>query len=95
MYAIRSYYEQIRSGIVIDGTAIGDGVSIAVDRLKESTAVSKVVILLTDGVNNSGYVDPVMSAKIAAVYGIRIYVIGVGTRGRAPYPVVTPNGTTA
>ncbi len=90
-----SLLKQIRSGIVIDGTAIGDGVSIAVDRLKESTAVSKVVILLTDGVNNSGYVDPVMSAKIAAVYGIRIYVIGVGTRGRAPYPVVTPNGTTA
>lgn len=86
---------QIRSGIVNDGTAIGDGVSIAVDRLKESTAVSKVIILLTDGVNNSGYIDPIMSANIASVYGIRIYVIGVGTKGRAPYPVQNAMGGTS
>lgn len=91
---LRMLLSQIKSGMVDDGTAIGDGVSIAVDRLKESTAVSKVIILLTDGVNNSGYVDPIMSANIAAVYGIRIYVVGVGTRGRAPYPVLK-NGRTS
>ena len=90
---LRSLLSKIRSGIVRDGTAIGDGVSIAVDRLKESQAISKVIILLTDGVNNSGYIDPLMSAEIAALYGIRIYAIGVGTRGKAPYPVRSGGGT--
>ncbi len=77
---------QIRSGIIEDGTAIGNGLATAINRLKESTAKSKVVILLTDGVNNSGQIAPQTAAEIAQTYGIKVYTIGVGTRGTAPYP---------
>ncbi len=77
---------QIRSGVLDDGTAIGNGLATAVNRLKESSAKSKVVILLTDGVNNMGQVAPLTAAEIAAGYGIKVYTIGVGTRGMAPYP---------
>lgn len=78
---------QVRTGIIEDGTAIGNGLATAVNRLRESDAKSKVVILLTDGVNNAGQVSPATAADIAASYGIRVYTIGVGSRGTAPYPV--------
>jgi Ca-activated chloride channel family protein len=85
-------FGNIKSGIIEDGTAIGDGLANAVNRLKESQAVSKVIILLTDGVNNMGSLDPLSAAEIAKLYGIRVYTIGVGTMGTAPYPVQTPFG---
>jgi Ca-activated chloride channel family protein len=89
---IINLFKDIKSGMIEDGTAIGDGLATSVNRLKESTAVSKVIILLTDGVNNMGSLDPLSSADIAKIYGIRIYTIGVGTEGTAPYPVQTPFG---
>ena len=85
-------FRDVRQGLVQDGTAIGDGLAIAVDRLRNSKAVSKVVILLTDGVNNMGAVDPLTAAEMARLYGIRVYSIGVGTMGMAPFPVQTPFG---
>ena len=78
---------QIDAGMIEDGTAIGNGLSTAINRLRESNAKSKVVILLTDGVNNAGQVSPIMAADIAAEFGIKVYTIGVGSRGTAPYPV--------
>lgn len=89
---IEEMMDDIRSGIIEDGTAIGDGLATAVNRLRESQAISKVIILLTDGQNNAGSLDPVSAAEIAKIYGIRIYTIGVGTYGYAPYPVQTPFG---
>ncbi len=86
-------FEEVSSGDLKDGTAIGDGLATAVDRLRYSNAVSKVVILLTDGVNNSGFIDPLTAAEIAKIYGIRVYTIGVGTKGKAPYPFQSPFGT--
>ncbi|HMM11763.1 MAG TPA: VWA domain-containing protein [Bacteroidales bacterium] len=82
----------VKSGIIDDGTAIGDGLATAVARLRESNAISKVVILLTDGVNNSGSVDPITAAEMAKVFGVRVYTIGIGSYGTAPYPVQTPFG---
>ncbi|MCX6257121.1 MAG: VWA domain-containing protein [Bacteroidia bacterium] len=79
-------FKDVKFGMIEDGTAIGLGLANAVNRLKESTAKSKVVILLTDGVNNRGEIAPVTAAEIAQTYGIRVYTIGVGTRGTAPYP---------
>ena len=76
----------LKSGIVRDGTALGDGLATAINRIKDSEAKSKVIILLTDGVNNQGSVDPQSAAEIAAMYGIRLYTIGVGSLGKAPYP---------
>lgn len=90
---LEELFEEVESGMIEDGTAIGDGLATAVNRLKESQAISKVIILLTDGVNNAGSLDPVSAAEIATLYGIRIYTIGVGTTGTAPYPVQTPFGT--
>ncbi len=84
---IASLFEEIQSGMIEDGTAIGDGLATAVSRLKESQAISKVIILLTDGVNNSGSVDPLSAAEMAKLFGIRAYTIGVGSKGTAPYPV--------
>jgi Ca-activated chloride channel family protein len=89
---IRNLFKDIKSGMIEDGTAIGDGMATSVNRLKESEAISKVIILITDGVNNSGSIDPYSAAEIAKLYGIRIYTIGVGTMGMAPYPVQTPFG---
>lgn len=80
----------VRMGVVDDGTAIGMGIATSVNRLKESTAKSKVVILLTDGENNAGQIDPVTAADLASTYGIKIYTIGAGSRGTAPYPVEDP-----
>ena len=83
---------EIQSGMIEDGTAIGNGLATAINRIKDSEAVSKVIILLTDGVNNRGEIAPSTAADIARTYGIRVYTIGVGTRGTAPYPVQTPFG---
>lgn len=85
-------FKDIKSGMIEDGTAIGDGLATAVGRLRDSKAISKVVILLTDGVNNAGSVDPMTAAEIARVFGVRVYTIGVGSYGTAPYPVQTPFG---
>ena len=79
---------RIRSGIIEDGTAIGNGLATAINRLRESDAKSKVVILLTDGENNAGQIAPLTAAGIAEAQGIRVYTIGVGTQGKAPYPFV-------
>jgi len=84
---------EIQSGMIEDGTAIGNGLATSVNRIKESEAKSKVIILLTDGVNNRGEIAPATAAGIAKTYGIRVYTIGVGTQGMAPYPVQTPFGT--
>lgn len=82
----------VKSGMIEDGTAIGLGLANAVNRLKDSPSKSKVVILLTDGVNNRGAIAPTTAAELARTYGIRVYTIGVGTYGEAPYPVQTPFG---
>ena len=79
-------------GLISDGTAIGMGIANAVSRLKDSKAKSKVIILLTDGTNNAGDISPLTAAEIAKSFGIRIYTIGVGTNGTAPYPVPTYAG---
>lgn len=84
--------KDMKCGMLEDGTAIGDGLASAINRLKDSEAISKVVILLTDGDNNAGSIDPTTAAEMAKLYGIRVYTIGAGTRGTAPYPVQTPFG---
>ena len=90
--ALINMMKEIETGLIDDGTAIGNGLATAVARLKDSDAKSKVVILLTDGVNNSGEITPAMAAEIAKTYGIRVYTIGVGAMGKAPYPMMTPMG---
>lgn len=77
----------LKLGSMSDGTALGDGTATAINRVKDSKAKSKVIILLTDGVNNQGSVDPMNAAEIAAMYDIRLYTIGMGSRGTAPYPL--------
>jgi len=84
--------KDVQTDLIDDGTAIGNGLATAVARMKDSDAKSRVVILLTDGVNNMGEIDPGMAAEIAKTYGIRVYTIGVGANGSAPYPVQTPWG---
>ena len=84
--ALQTLLAQVQFGVVEDGTAIGMGLATAVNRLRESSAKSKVVILLTDGINNAGQIAPLTAAEIAAEYGIRVYTIGVGRKGYAPYP---------
>lgn len=84
--------EQIRNGLLEDGTAIGSGLATSVDRLRNSKAKSKVVILLTDGVNNGGLIDPATAMEIAKTFHVKVYTIGVGTNGYAPTPVSTPMG---
>jgi Ca-activated chloride channel family protein len=83
---------RLRSGVVEDGTAIGNGLATAINRLRESGAKSKVVILLTDGVNNRGQISPIMAADIAKDLGIKVYTIGVGSRDKAPMPAYDPFG---
>ena len=80
-------FEQLENGMVTDGTAIGMGLANAVNRLKESTSKSKVVILLTDGESNMGSIPPITAAEIATTFGVKVYTIGVGTKGQAPMPV--------
>jgi Ca-activated chloride channel family protein len=77
----------LKSGTMRDGTALGDGLATAINRIKDSEAKSKVIILLTDGVNNQGSMDPLSAAEVAALYNIRLYTIGVGSLGKAPYPM--------
>ncbi len=89
---LKNMFVDVKSGMIEDGTALGDGLATAVTRLRDSKAISKVIILLTDGVNNMGALDPVSAAEIAKLYGIRIYTIGVGSEGMAPYPIQTPFG---
>ena len=84
--------KEISTELLEDGTAIGNGLATAVARMKDSDAKSRVVILLTDGDNNSGEIAPETAADIAQTYGIRVYTIGVGAKGEAPYPVMTPWG---
>jgi hypothetical protein len=84
--------KEVETGGIDDGTAIGNGLATAVARMKDSDAKSKVIILMTDGVNNSGEVAPYTAAEIAKTYGIKVYTIGVGANGTAPYPVITPWG---
>lgn len=85
-------FNAVEMDMLDDGTAIGSGLAMAVNRLLSSDAVSRVVILLTDGVNNSGEIAPYTAAEIAQTYGIRVYVVGIGSQGTAPYPVQTPFG---
>lgn len=84
--------KDVDCGMLVDGTAVGDGLATAVNRIKDGPAESKTIILLTDGTNNAGVVDPITAAEIARSYGIRVYTIGVGTKGMAPSPVMTPYG---
>ena len=84
--------KEVQTDLIEDGTAIGNGLATAVARMKDSDAKSRVVILLTDGVNNMGEIDPGMASDIAKTYGIRVYTIGVGANGEAPYPMQTPWG---
>jgi Ca-activated chloride channel family protein len=85
-------FKDLKSGLIEDGTAIGNGLATAVNRVKDSEAISRVVILLTDGENNRGEVAPMTAAEIAKTFGIRVYTVGVGSVGTAPYPVQTPFG---
>ena len=85
---LQTLLARIRSGLIEDGTAIGNGLATAINRLRESDAKSKVIILLTDGVNNRGEITPMTAAEIARAQGIRVYTIGVGTEGMAPYPAI-------
>ncbi|WP_183567483.1 vWA domain-containing protein [Mucilaginibacter sp. SP1R1] len=85
-------YADIKNGMIEDGTAIGMGLATAVNRLRGSEAKSKVVILLTDGSNNSGSIPPITAAEIAKQFNVRVYTVGLGTNGYAPYPVQTPVG---
>ncbi len=85
-------FKDIQCGMIQDGTAIGNGLATAVARLKDSDAISRVVILLTDGENNSGEIAPITAAEIAKTFGIRVYTVGIGTIGTAPFPVQTPYG---
>jgi Ca-activated chloride channel homolog len=90
---LKNLFNTLKTGIIAEGTAIGLGLANAVNRLKDSKAKSKVIILMTDGVNNAGNISPIDAANIAKPYGIRVYTIGIGTRGMALSPVaVYPNG---
>lgn len=92
-YVLKSQIAQIRNGLLEDGTAIGSGLATSVDRLRNSKAKSKVVILLTDGINNGGLIDPATAKEIAKTFKVKVYTIGVGTEGYASTPVNTPLGT--
>jgi Ca-activated chloride channel homolog len=82
----------IQIGDLSDGTAIGMGLGTAINRLKDSKAKTKVIILMTDGVNNMGFIDPLTAGELAQKMGIRVWTIGIGTNGIAPFPVMLPNG---
>lgn len=87
---LKNVINELKMGQIQDGTAIGMGLATAVNRLKDSDAKSRVIILLTDGMNNAGEIDPVTAAELAQTYQIKLYTIGVGSRGTAPYPVDDP-----
>ena len=83
---LKEQLKSLKLGTLRDGTALGDGTATAINRIKDSEAKSKVIILLTDGVNNQGSIDPLNAAEIAATFDIRLYTIGIGSQGKAPYP---------
>lgn len=85
-------FQSVKFGMIEDGTAIGLGLANAVNRMKDSPTKSKVIILLTDGSNNRGEIDPQTAAEIAKTYGIRVYAVGVGSHGQARVPIQTPMG---
>jgi Ca-activated chloride channel family protein len=85
-------YQDIKYGMIEDGTAIGEGLATAVNRIKDSKAKSKIIILLTDGSNNMGSIPPLTAAEIAKQFGVRVYTVGIGTHGMAPMPFQTPQG---
>jgi len=85
-----SLLANIQTGMIADGTAIGMGIATAVNRLRESEAKSKVIILITDGESNSGNIDPITAAELAKTFGIKVYTIGVGKGGLVPFPVNDP-----
>ncbi len=85
-------FHEIKQGLIDDGTAIGHGLATAVNNLKDSQSKSKIVILLTDGENNAGNIDPMTAADLAATYGIKVYTIGVGKNGYADMPIQTVFG---
>jgi Ca-activated chloride channel family protein len=89
---LKEQISQIKNGMITDGTSIGMGLATAVDRLRYSKGKSKVIILMTDGVNNMGLIDPQTALEIAKAYGVRVYTIGIGTMGQAIMPVQTPMG---
>ena len=89
---LKSAVESIHNGLLEDGTAIGDGLSTSVDRLRSSKSKSKIVILLTDGENNGGLIGPTNAKEIAKAFGVKVYTIGVGTNGYAPFPIKTALG---
>lgn len=89
---VKSQIEQIRNGLLEDGTSIGSGLATSVDRLRNSQSKSKVIILLTDGVNNGGLIDPSTAKEIAKAFNVKVYTVGVGTNGYAPVPINTPLG---
>lgn len=90
--SLLNLFRGVKSGMIDDGTAIGEGLATAINRLKDSDAKSKVIILLTDGINNAGVIDPYTATEIAQTYHLRVYTIGIGTRGKAPFPMQTPIG---
>ena len=90
--SLQTMLGRITSGVIEDGTAIGNGLATSINRLRESDAKSKVVILLTDGVNNRGEISPLTAAKIAKDMSIKVYTIGIGRRGTAPYPIFDERG---
>lgn len=89
---LKEQISQVKSGVLVDGTAIGMGLATGVDRLRYAKGKSRILILLTDGVNNTGLIDPMTALEIAKSYKVRVYTIGVGTEGQAPFPVQTPFG---
>ena len=89
---LKDLLSAVHTGMVDDGTAIGDGLATAINRLRDSEAISKVIILLTDGINNAGVIDPLTAAEIASIQNIRVYTIGVGSDGPVPYPFQSPFG---
>jgi len=89
---LKSQLFNVQSGLLEDGTAIGSGLATGVERLRSSVSKSKVIILLTDGENNGGSIDPNTAREIAKSYGVRVYTVGMGTEGFAPVPVQTSSG---
>jgi len=87
---LQQMLEEVRVGVIQDGTAIGTALAMAVNRLKTTEAESKVVILLTDGQNNRGEIDPITASEVAQAMGVRVYAIGVGTKGTAPFVIDQP-----
>lgn len=87
---LQQMLDEVQVGVIEDGTAIGTALAMATNRLKDTEAESKVIILLTDGQNNRGEIDPATAAEVAATMGVRVYAIGVGTRGEAPFVIDHP-----